>query len=182
MEKIFAVICLICGAAFFMLLAFWLVRCSSVRLGCYEKILRSRLLGAVLGAGALAWCAPQVQAVAWQAMVPWVWPMAAAGLILSVLYLDNVPARAGAGLLIMAVYTMLDFSFDRKLGMGVSGALVPWVWGCVGIVIAAKPCYLRDFLRLGAEKKIWRYSAALLAVLSVLYCLSAAVLFWKSQG
>ena len=73
-------------------------------------------------------------------------------------------------------------SFDYKLAMYISGAIPAWVWGAVGIVIAAKPCYLRDFLRLGAEKRFWRYLASALAGVTALFLLGALVLFLNRMG
>jgi hypothetical protein len=66
--------------------------------------------------------------------------------------------------------------------MGISGALPAWVWGAVGIVIAAKPCYLRDFLRLGAHKKFWRILAAVLAGVTAVFLLGAMAIYLKVQG
>ena len=182
MEKYIILSALGVGAIFFAVLALLVSRCNEVRLPGAEKFLRNRTAGAVLSAAALAWCVPQVQAVIWTSVVPWVWYLALAALVLSVLYLDNIVARGFAGLLIMGAYSFLDMTFDCKLNMGISGALPAWVWGAVGIVIAAKPCYLRDFLRLGAEKRFWRYLASALAGVTALFLLGALVLFLNRMG
>ena len=182
MEKIIILSALAAGAIFFAVLAFLTVRCCEARLPGAEKFLRNRTAGAILSAAALAWCAPQVQAVIWTSWVPWVWYLALAALVLCVLYLDNIVARGFAGLLIMGAYSFLDMTFDCKLNMGISGALPAWVWGAVGIVIAAKPCYLRDFLRLGARKKFWRILAASLAGITALFLLGTIAIYLKVQG
>ena len=182
MEKYFIPAALALGAAVFGVLSLLIARCNSGHLAQAEKFLRNKFAGAVLGAAALAWCVPQVEAVIWRSWVPWLWYIALAALVLSLLYLDNVVARAFAGLLIMGAYSFLDMSFDYKLAMYISGAIPAWVWGAVGIVIAAKPCYLRDFLRLGAEKRFWRYLASALAGVTALFLLGALVLFWNRMG
>ena len=149
MEKVIILSALAAGVIFFAVLAFLTVRCCEARLPGAEKFLRNRTAGAILSAAALAWCAPQVQAVIWTSWVPWVWYLALAALVLSVLYLDNIVARGFAGLLIMGAYSFLDMTFDCKLDMGISGALPAWVWGAVGIVIAAKDA---EALRVMNEK------------------------------
>lgn len=182
MEKYLIISSLAAGAAVFAVLALLISLCNEKHLPAAESFLRKRVPGAIMGAAALAWCAPQVQAVAWTSLVPYVWYLAAAALVLSVLYLDNVVARAFAGLLIMGAYTFLDMSFDYKLNMFVSGAFPAWFWGLVGIVIAAKPCYLRDFLRLGARKKFWRVLTAAVCGATALFLIGSIVIFLKVQG
>lgn len=182
MEKYLILTALAAGAVAFGAVCVLLNFCREKHIKRFESFLRNDYVGGVLAAIALAWCAPQVQAVAWRSLVPWVWPLALLALILSVKYLDNVVARAIAGLLIMGAYSFLDMSFDYKLNMGLSGAFPAWVWGAVGIVIAAKPCYLRDYLRLSAQRSAWRYIAMVFCGMSALFLLGALVLFLKGQG
>lgn len=179
MEKYIVIASLAAAAAAFAGLAVLIFLCSKERINLAERVLRSRWLGGILGAAALAWCVPQIEAVIWSSWVPYLWYMAAAALILSVLYLDNVAARGFAGLLIMGAYSFLDMSFDCKLAMYITGALPAWVWGSIGIIIAAKPCYLRDFLRLGAEKSFWRFLAAFLAAVTVLFLIGSILIYCK---
>ena len=182
MEKYVIITALSAASAVFAVLAWFVFRLREERLVGTETLLRNKFFGAVLAAGALAWCAPHVQAVAWHSLTPWVWPLAGLSLFLSVKYLDNVVARAFAGLLIMGSYSFLDMSFDYRLGMYISGALPAWFWGIVGIVIAAKPCYLRDFLRLCSRKSFWRYLAGILSVVTAVFLLAAIAIFLKVQG
>jgi len=182
MEKYIIAGLLAGGMLFFALLAIFVCRVNSERLASAEMLLRNRILGAVLSAAALAWCVPQIQAVAWSWLAQYAWFIAAGAWFLCVKYLDNMVARGFAGLLIMGAYSFLDMSFDCKLNMGIAGALVAWVCGGVGIAIAAKPCYLRDYLRLGSEKRFWRYLASLLAIITVPLLAAALVIFWKVQG
>ena len=181
MEKYLTAAFLGAGAAAFAILTCFLWRCNAERLTRSENLLRNRFLGAVLGALALAWCVPQIQAVAWHSLAALAWPLAAGALVLCVLYLDNLVARALAGLLIMGAYSFLDMSFDNHLASGWSSALTPWVWGAVGIAIAARPCYLRDYLRLGAKAAPWRFMASALTLVSALFLL-ASVLFFLIRG
>ena len=182
MNKYFIIGMLAAGIVFFAVLAFLLFRSSSSRLAAREQLLRHKGLGAILGAAALVWCVPQVQAVAWSWLAQYAWFVAGAALLLCVRFLDNMVARGVAGLLIMGAYSFLDMSFDCKLNIGLAGPLMAWVWGGIGIVIAAKPCYLRDFLRLGAQKPFWRYLAAALAIVTVILLICSVLLVVKVQG
>ena len=182
MDKNFIIIMLAAGAVFFAGAAVGLLKADCSCLEKNESLLRHKGLGAILSALALIWCVPQVQAVAWAWLAQYAWFAAGAALLLCVRFLDNMVARGLAGLLIMGSYSYLDMIFDCKLGLGIAGALPAWVWGSIGIVIAAKPCYLRDFLRLGAEKPFWRYLAAVLAGITVVFLLMTMLIFMKVQG
>lgn len=182
MEKYTVVTMLAAGIIFFAALAVFLLRTNKEHLAEAELLLRNRGFGAILAAAALSWCIPQVQAVAWSWLANYAWIIAAAALLLSIKYLDNLASRGFAGLLIMGAYSFLDMSFDCKLNMNISGALPAWFWGAVGIVIAAKPCYLRDFLRLGAEKPFFRFPAAAAAGITVLFLVTTVIIFLKVQG
>lgn len=182
MEKYITVAFLSAGSLFFAVMTWLLLRVRPDRAAEYDRLLRSRSLGAVLSAAALAWCVPQVQAVAWAWLALWAWPVAIGAWILCWLYLDNMAARGWAGLMIMGAYSYLDMIFDCKLNLGIAGAMFAWVWGALGIVVAAKPCYLRDFLRLAAQKKFWKFPAAALSALTVLWLILTIVIFLKVQG
>ena len=182
MEKNFITGFLAAGMIFFALLTILFIRCNEKNLPAAEALLRNKKVGAVTSAVALAWCVPQIQAVAWNWLANYAWIIALVALVLCVRYLDNMTARGFAGLLIMGAYSFLDMSFDCKLGMQISGALPAWVWGLIGIVIAAKPCYLRDYLRLGAQKSFWRYLAAALSGVTVFFLAASIVVLWKVQG
>lgn len=182
MEKYMTVSALSGAIIFFAAISVMVFRCTQERIAGIEQLLRSKYLGGILCSAALAWCVPQIQAVAWTWMADYAWFLAAGALVLCVLYLDNLAARGFAGLLILGAYYYLDMIFDCKLNLGVSGALAAWVWGAVGIVIAAKPCYLRDFLRLAAQKSFWRYLALVLAAVTVLLLGGVLVLYWKTLG
>ena len=182
MEKYTVITMLTAGIIFFAALAVFLLRTNKEHLSEAEMLLRNKGFGTVLAAAALVWVVPQVQAVAWAWLANYAWIIAAAALLLSIKYLDNLASRGFAGLLIMGAYSFLDMSFDCKLNMNISGALPAWVWGAVGIVIAAKPCYFRDYLRLGAEKKFFRYLAAASAGITVLFLAVTIMIFLKAQG
>lgn len=182
MEKYTVITMLTAGTVFFAALAFFLWRSNKEHLPEAETLLRNKGFGMILSAAALCWCVPQVQAVAWVWLANYAWIIAAAALLLCIKYLDNLASRGFAGLLIMGAYSFLDMSFDCKLNIGLAGPLMAWVWGGIGIVIAAKPCYLRDFLRLGAQKPFWRYLAAALAIVTVILLICSVLLVVKVQG
>ena len=182
MEKYTVVTMLAVGIIFFAVLAVFLWRTNKEHLPESELLLRNKGFGMILSAAALAWCVPQVQAVAWAWLANYAWIIAAAVLLVCIRYLDNLASRGFAGLLIMGAYSFLDMSFDCKLNMNISGAFPAWVWGAIGIVIAAKPCYFRDYLRLGAEKSFFRYLAAALAAVTVLCLRTTIIIFLKVQA
>ncbi|MBR7143959.1 MAG: hypothetical protein IKD10_03360 [Lentisphaeria bacterium] len=182
MENYTVITMLTAGTVFFAALAFFLWRSNKEHLPEAETLLRNKGFGMILSAAALCWCVPQVQAVAWAWLANYAWIIAAAALLLCIKYLDNLASRGFAGLLIMGAYSFLDMSFDCKLNMNISGALPAWIWGAVGIVIAAKPCYLRDYLRLGAEKPFFRYLAAALSGITVLFLIATVIIYLKVQG
>lgn len=148
------------GTLFFAVFTAVFLILNEDRLPKLERFLRRRAAGAALMLLALAWCIPQIRAVAWSALGPWLWPLAAAATLAAYFYLDNVLPRAVAGLLIMGAYTFLNFSFADRLATGVYGAVLAWFWGTAGIAVAAKPCWMRDFFRLCVRNKAWRYGAA----------------------
>lgn len=168
------------GVLFFVVLGGGAAVAGKNRLPQAERLLRHRILGAVLMLLALAWCIPQIRAVAWNFLAPWLWPLAIAATVASYFYLDNVVSRAIGGLLIMGAYTFLAFSFTTRLPTGVYGACIAWFWGIVGILISAKPCWLRDFLRLGARRPLWRMLAAGLAGLTACFGVAVMILYWRS--
>ena len=182
MEKYTVVTMLAAGIIFFAALAVFLLRTNEKHLPEAELLLRNKGFGTILAAAALCWCVPQVQAVAWSWLANYAWIVAAAALLLSIKYLDNLASRGFAGLLIMGAYSFLDMSFDCKLNMNISGALPAWFWGAVGIVIAAKPCYLRDYLRLGAGKPFFRFLGAAVSGITVLFLVTTVIIFLKVQG
>lgn len=171
---------LILAALAFAAAAGVLLRLRESGLPRLERFLRNRPVGAVLGMLALAWCIPQIRAVAWDALAPWLWPLAVAATVLAFFYLDNVLPRAIAGVLILGAYTFLQFSFASRLGTGIWGAAAAWSWGVIGILIAAKPCWLRDFFRLAARSLPWRAAAVAATVASTGLAIAATVLAWKA--
>ena len=62
-------------------------------------------------------------------------------------------ARAFAGSLIIGGYYLVHSSFDYHSKIAILMALVGWGIGIWGIVISAKPSYLRDLMRISASKK-----------------------------
>ena len=171
---------MILGVLFFALSAGVFLFLNGKTLAPLEHALRSRVAGAILMFLALAWCIPQIRAVAWDALAPWLWPLAVAATVLAFFYLDNVLPRAIAGVLIMGAYTFLQFSFAHRLGTGIWGAAAAWSWGVIGILIAAKPCWLRDFFRLAARSLPYRAAAVAAAMGSTLLAIAATVMAWKA--
>lgn len=118
-----------------------------------EKLCRNRIAGGIIWAGCLFWCVPHTEVIIFNSLVPYLYPAAVAVSILSYFFLDYLMARAFAGSLIIGGYYLVHSSFDYHSKIAILMALVGWGIGIWGIVISAKPSYLRDLMRISASKK-----------------------------
>lgn len=154
---LFAILMIAAGAAA-------LICCRDERfLPVLEKIPREKKVGAVLGACVVFWCIPNLRPILdpGSFLQPLLIPLAVIAIVLAVIYLDYLFARAFAGFLILVAHYFL------KEGHGAD--LFPWtalpaallmIMGIAGIFISAKPYYLRDFFRLLCRNRIIRISSA----------------------
>ena len=91
-----------------------------------------------------------------------------------------ITAVVVGGLLILAAYYFLQESFALDIKLALSGAVLAWSIGLIGILISAKPCYLRDAFRFLARHGSARYAAVGYALLITFYCGAAIALNWKA--
>lgn len=120
-------------------------------LSTFEKLPRARIPGAVLGFLALLGFLPNVEPMfPMESNLVWLIPAALLLTVVCTLYIDYLFARALAGALIVASHASLAESYAAALPGGSIFAIFSFAAGLFGIVIAAKPGYLRDLFRKGA--------------------------------
>ena len=142
-----------------------------------EKLPRERVSGTVLGAVALLWCVPNIRPIfmpdsPFQTLIL---PLILISIVLSSLYLNFLFARAAAAILILGAHAVLKSGYPANLpGYPALAALV-LVAGTIGIVISAKPYWLRDWFRLSFRNPAVRWtSAAFFLLLCVMSCICAS--------
>ena len=142
----------------------------------YEKLPRERISGTILGAVALIWCVPNIRPIfmpdsPFQAAIL---PLILVAIVLAAIFLNYLFARAAAAILILGAHAVLKAAYPAQLpGYPVLAALV-LVAGVIGIVISAKPYWLRDWFRLSFRMPAVRWtSAAYFLLLCAMSCYCA---------
>ena len=163
-----AAVSLVAAAAFILT-----VRRGAAMRALYEKIPRERVSGTVLTVIALLWCIPNIRPI----FMPdspfqmFVLPLIPVAIVLAAIFLNYLFARAAAAILILGAHAVLKAAYPAQLpGYPVLAALV-LLAGVIGIVISAKPYWLRDWFRLSFRKPAVRWaSAAYFLLLCAMSC------------
>ena len=127
-----------------------------------ERIPRERISGTVLSAVALLWCVPNIRPIfmpdsPFQRLIL---PLLGVAFVLSALFLNYLFARASAAVLILGAHAILKAVYPlNPPGYALLAALV-MAAGVIGIVISAKPYWLRDWFRLSFKQPAVRWSSA----------------------
>ena len=144
--------------------------------GLIERLPRERISGTVLSVGALLWCIPNIRPIfmpdsPFQALVL---PLILVAIVLAAIFLNYLFARAAAAILILGAHAVLKAAYPARLpGYPVLAALV-LLAGVIGIVISAKPYWLRDWFRLSFRSSAVRWaSAAYFLLLGAMSCYCA---------
>ena len=142
----------------------------------YEKLPRERISGTILGAVALIWCIPNIRPIfmpdsPFQAFVV---PLILLAIVLAAIFLNYLFARAFAAILILGAHAVLKAAYPAQLpGYSVLAALL-LLAGVIGIMISAKPYWLRDWFRLSFRNPAVRWgSAAYFLLLCAMSCFCA---------
>lgn len=163
-----AAVSLVAAAAFILTVR----RGDSVR-ALYEKLPRERVSGTVLTVVALLWCIPNIRPIFMpdSPFQTFVLPLILLAIVLAAIFLNYLFARAAAAILILGAHAVLKAAYPARLpGYPVLAALV-LVAGVIGIVISAKPYWLRDWFRLSFRKPAVRWaSAAYFLLLCAMSC------------
>ena len=166
-----AAVSLVAAAAFILTVR----REPSVR-ALYDKIPRERVSGTILGAVALLWCIPNIRPI-FMPDSPFqnlVLPLILVSIVLAALFLNFLFARAAAAILILGAHAVLKTCYPANLpGYPFLAALV-LIAGVIGIVLSAKPYWLRDWFRLSFRIPAVRWgSAAFFLLLCAMSCYCA---------
>ena len=141
-----------------------------------EKLPRERISGTILTVIALLWCVPNIRPI----FMPdspfqmFILPLILVAIVLSAIFLNYLFARAAAAILILGAHSVLKAAYPAQLpGYPVLAALV-LVAGVIGILLSAKPYWLRDWFRLSFRSPAVRWgSAAYFLLLCAMSCYCA---------
>ena len=144
--------------------------------GLIERLPRERISGTVLAVGALLWCIPNIRPIfmpdsPFQAFIV---PLILLAIVLAAIFLNYLFARAFAAILILGAHAVLKAAYPAQLpGYPVLASLL-LLAGVIGIVISAKPYWLRDWFRLSFRNPAVRWgSAAYFLLLCAMSCFCA---------
>ena len=166
-----AALSLVAAAAFILT-----VRREPAMRALYDKIPRERISGTALTVVALLWCVPNIRPIfmpdsPFQAFIL---PLILLAIVLAAIFLNYLFARAAAAILILGAHAVLKAAYPAQLpGYPVLAALL-LAAGVIGIVISAKPYWLRDWFRLSFRMPAVRWtSAAYFLLLCAMSCYCA---------
>ncbi len=141
-----------------------------------ESLPRERISGTVLAVIALLWCIPNIRPIFMpdSPFQTFILPLILLAIVLAAIFLNYLFARAAAAILILGAHTVLKMGYPANLpGYPVLAALV-LLAGVIGIVISAKPYWLRDWFRLSFRNPAVRWtSAAYFLLLCAMSCYCA---------
>lgn len=142
-----------------------------------DKLPRERISGTILGAAALIWCIPNLRPIfmpdsPFQNLIV---PLILVSIVLAAVFLNFLFARAAAAILILGAHAVLKAGYPANPpGYPLLAALV-FEAGMIGIVLSAKPYWLREWFRLSFRKPVVRWaSAGYFLLLCVMSCVCAA--------
>ena len=142
-----------------------------------EKLPRERISGTVLGTAALLWCIPNISPIFMpeSPFKDYIVPLILVSIVLAAVFLNFLFARAFAAILILGAHAVLKEGYPANPpGYPVLAALV-LVAGTIGIVLSAKPYWLRDWFRLAFRNPFARWtSAGFFLLLCAMSCVCAA--------
>ena len=126
-----------------------------------ERLPRERVSGSILGFFVLLWCVPNIRPIFMpdspfqQAILP----LLGVAFVLAAIFLNYLFARAYAAVLILGAHAVLKavYPLDPP-GYPILAALV-MLAGVIGIVLSAKPYWLRDWFRLSFRLPSVRWSS-----------------------
>ncbi len=142
----------------------------------FERLPRERISGTVLTVVALLWCVPNIRPI-FMPDSPFqnlILPLILVAIVLAAVFLNYLFARAAAAILILGAHSVLKMAYPAQLpGYPVLAALV-LAAGVIGILISAKPYWLRDWFRLSFRNPAVRWtSAAYFLLLCAMSCFCA---------
>ena len=155
--------------------AVWILTLNTANAIQRAALARSRIAGGIAGAAALALTIPPATAILWNWLQPWYVYIIALFFVLSLIYLDFIGSRGIAGLVIMAAYYFLYYSFACDLPLAAAGSIFSWLLTVWGIAIVGKPCWMRDQIMWLASGRTGKWIIALFLLLSSLYTVYGSI-------
>lgn len=136
-----------------------------------EKACREKINGSLMAFAALFWCAKHGQSIFPGAKIAnYFIPLAFVFTWLSYFLLDFLATRSFAALLILFAHYHLYWIFAIDPPFAPIASLLCFITGTAGIIIAGKPCLLRDFFRKSAQDPLFkRYSVISIFIISFMY-------------
>lgn len=145
-------------------IVFFLFILREKNLSRWEKLPREKYSGGILGFLALLAFIPNVEPMFPVERYLGVLVFASAVLsVLCFLYIDHIFARALAGILILLAHASLAESYAANVAFSGFFAVMALAYGTAGILLAAKPYYLRELMRKCAGNLFWRTGTVLFA-------------------
>lgn len=146
----------------------------------WEALPRNRAGGAALGFLALLFFIPNVEPMFSAKEYLTILVIGAVVLtVLCYLYLDYLFSRAFAGALILGAHFLLNATYAADLRFSSFFAFLCFVTGSIGIFIAAKPHWMRDWIRKIAASLRWRIATA---AIPVLFAIASLILLVQLKG
>ena len=143
------------------------------------RIPRDKTTGMILTAAVLIWCIPHAKVVL---------PVNAGGFfglivgtalvfVLLCAYLDYLPARAFAVICILGSYTMLNLTFARAVPCSIFLVTACYLTGIFGIVLSARPHWMRLILQNIVLKKAYRTAVCLFCLYTGAACAFTSIVY-----
>lgn len=173
---LFAVFCL--SAAY----SFLVYAANPARLKRLESFPRAKLPGALLTALVIASLIPHIEQLqdADSILLQYhlLWPLGALFFLLILTYADFLCARALSVCCIFAAYTLLREGFSENPPLYPLLAVCFFLTGLTGIVISAKPVWLRDWLRAAVARRTVRLISGIACLLPGLLAAAVCILLF----
>ena len=145
-----------------------------------EKLPRAHKIGAVIAIIDFILLLPHLDPVLPLFLARYKYFLTAAAAVLAIGFLDYLFSRALAGLLILLSYLLIHSAFAYPQTVNIYLYIASYLCGITGILFAAKPSWMRDFIRLTAKhKKIRLPAVCYLAVQGIFTAVLAVYLFIK---
>ena len=139
----------------------------------FERLPRERVSGTVLTVVALLWCVPNIRPIFMpdSPFQTFILPLILVAIVLAAIFLNYLFARAAAAILILGAHSVLKAAYPAQLPAYPVLAALLLAAGVIGIVISAKPYWLRDWFRLSFRNPAVRWtSAAYFLLLCAMSC------------
>lgn len=157
------------------------VQYSSVLKTILEKLPRNRVVGCFFAVIALFWCYPNIIPLfdSSSPMQGLILPFLVGAAIIACIFADFLFARAFAGILILNAHTLLKWVYPLEPACYSLFAALVMSFGLLGIVLAAKPYWLRYWFQKAFDNGKLRIGSVFYFSILALSCILIAWECWK---